>query len=173
MPEYFRLSVRPHTPINAASRDMREFLRDLRWTPGVREDVPTLEWLSPKPPKFDWVWNTTASRLFSSRARDVFEASSVPADRLQWLPGDVVTPDGERTRYWVMHFTEHLDIFEDTFQGSRGLPLGWVISRSKVADLRIFTTPAQPEGFKVADEVHTAIREAGLTGFVSSALPVH
>ena len=172
MSDYFGLGVKPHTPVDSTSRDMREYLRGLRWEPGVREDVPLLEWLSPAPPRFDWVWNTTATRLFSSRAREVFEASSVPADRLQWLPGDVVKPAGERVRHWVMHFTEHLDIFEETVRGPRGLPMGSVISRSKVGNLRIFAAPAQPEGFTVADEVLAAIRAAGLTGFVSAPRPV-
>lgn len=131
--------------------------------------MPHLEFPSPEPPMLDWLPDTTSRRVLSSRAREVLEAVAGADDHLQWLPADVVTPDGAHVRYWVMHFTETPDIYdrERTDFGPSGLPMRWVVSRSKVVGRRIFAPPFLGEVFVVDDGVRAAIDAAALTGFAS------
>ncbi|NTW42027.1 MAG: hypothetical protein HGA44_19465 [Cellulomonadaceae bacterium] len=142
--------------------------------PGVRASIPALEWQLPSTTSFDWLWNVQAARLLSDRFRQVLEPFLGAEDHIQWLPARVVTRDGEPLPYWVAHFPEPLDIYDDsrTQFGPSGIPFPgrWTLSPTKVAGHHVFVPPSAVDLLIVTAPVAMAIRAAELTGLEITTL---
>lgn len=127
---------------------------------GYIEEPPELgwSWSSPKPVG-DLVLTVDGIRLVSPRMREVFDAHLGPADEIQWLPATVTLADGTRSPSWVPHFPVHhnlLDREHSTF-GPSGLPILYVLSRSKLAGHAVTVLPNHPLSTIVSTTVVDAL----------------
>jgi hypothetical protein len=134
-------------------------------------DPPTLSWNWEAPYPFpDWVLTADTIRVFSPRMADVIRAHLGPRDEIQWLEGTVVLPDGTAHPHEVPHFLSYPDVLDSdaTTWGPSGLPIRWVLSRSKLAGLRLFAREGSAGPVVVDDVMLTALQAASLTGFTAT-----
>ncbi|NKY39073.1 hypothetical protein [Cellulomonas septica] len=176
MTGYSWISVDMRALAHPSGETHRRFLSKLNFEPGWREDVPTLAWTLSEPGRPDWVSTIELARLVSDRTRAVLEPLLGPEDRVQWLPATLTTSEGEVLPYWVMHFPEPFDPYDErrTVRGPSGLPLpgGAVVSRARAAGHDVVAPPLEVSSLFVSDRVLMAMLDARLTGWDCRIAPV-
>lgn len=170
MTDYFEVAQQDSDDARTIARvlghDSRVFRQRSR-APGVIEHPPALSWSWSAPaPLMDWVPTVDSVRAFSPRMADLIRRHLGPRDRVQWLPGTVITADGVDHPYEVPHFPEYPDMYDDeaTELGPSGLPIRWVLSRSKLEGLHFFARPRAAGPVLVVDTLLDAMQAAMLTG---------
>lgn len=120
----------------------------------------------------DYLANSSAWRLCSQRLRALLDSNRGDRDVLQWLPVSVVDAAGVDLRYWVLHFPEVPDVIHKTrsvFSGS--VLVKACIDTGLAAGHRVFTLSRYGDYLVVADQVKTAVTQAGCTGIEFSRMP--
>lgn len=111
--------------------------------------------------------------LCSERFREALEKARGPRDRLQWLPAWVTSEDGERRRYWVLHFPERpFVIDEDRSVFWNGRIMKGVIDTNKMRDRHVIASPdGSLTSFVVSDTARNVIIDAGCEGLDFEPFP--
>lgn len=133
--------------------------------PGVFVDPPVTEWFWGTPgPVPDWP--AASVRLFSTRMADIVARHLSATDRVQWLPAAVVSPEGTHHDFHIPHFVERPEVLdrEASSWGPSGLPIRWVLSRSKIAGRSFFPSHDFAKNVVVDEALLAALRAADLTG---------
>lgn len=172
MTEYYELSPTHSVDARNAARagDHPHGFRYLMRDAGFIADVPELSWTWVAPFPFpDWVLTNDTIRVFSPRMADVVRAHLGPRDRVQWLHGTVITPDGQAHSHEVPHFPEHPDIYdmEATTWGPSGLPIRWVLARHKLDGLHFFARERSAGPVIAHHSLVDALQRAGITGITA------
>ncbi|QHT57066.1 hypothetical protein GXP71_13910 [Cellulomonas sp. H30R-01] len=169
MTGYSWISVDMRALARPSEETSRAFLRELRFTPGWREDVPTLAWTMPETGAPDWVSTIELARLVSDRARAAVEPLLGTEDCVQWLPATLTTYEGDTLAYWVMHFPEPFDPYDErrTVRGPSGIPLPGraVVSRARTAGRDVIAPQLEAASLLVSDRMLTGMLDARLTGW--------
>ena len=121
----------------------------------------------------DYLANTYAFRLCSSRLRDIIEAGRGKDDVIQWLPTVVTRHDGVDLPYWILHFPE----VPMVLNAARSVMAGPMIVKAcldarLVAGHQVLSFPNDSVRLVVASEVKGAIEGAGCSGMKFSKIPV-
>lgn len=176
--EYFELS---ELGSSDASRVAKPISHD--WTvqhrleaPGRLTDPPELTWAwqSSRHPPTDMVFTVDGVRLISPLVRQIFDDHLGADDDIQWLPGTVVTPDGERLPHWVPHFPVHHDLLDAgrTSYGPSGLPIRYVLSADRLHGHGVTVIAGSSVTYVVSRPVADALRAAGATGIRITPAPL-
>lgn len=100
--------------------------------------------------------------MCSERMRRVLDQLASPVDVLQWLPAWVTGANGERRRYWVLHFPTRLDVVcYDPTQHPSGTMIP-IVFLDRVGNRQVFASSnGSQHHFVVTDPVRQALLDAG------------
>ena len=120
----------------------------------------------------DYVANSFAWRLCSTKLRDLLDRSRAAIDEIQWLPTTVTLPDGAELPFWVLHFPDAADVIDKSKSVMSGPVLVKAhLDRRLIDGHRLFGFPNESVGVIVADDIRRGIVAAGCTGMTFSKVP--
>jgi len=102
----------------------------------------------------------------SREFRDVVEPLLSAEDEIQWIDAPFTGLDRVEHEYFIPHFPSTFDMYDETYTdwGPSGLPIRWVLSRTKLDRHSVFAPFGVGVVMIVRDDVATAMKAEGLTG---------
>lgn len=120
----------------------------------------------------DYLANSFAWRLCSTKLRDLLDKSHAAVDGIQWLSTRVTLPDGAELPFWVLHFPDAADVVDKSKSVMAGPVLVKAhLDRRLVDGHRLFGFPNESVRVVVADDIRRGIVAAGCTGMTFSRVP--
>jgi hypothetical protein len=120
----------------------------------------------------DYLANSFAWRLCSTKLRDLFDKSRAAIDGIQWLPTRVILPDGAELPFWVLHFPDAPDVIDKSKSVMAGPDLVKAHLDRRLGDgHRLFGFPNESVRVVVADNIRRGIAAAACTGMTFSRVP--
>jgi len=167
---YIHWVDRPNLAV-ASAPDDREQDRRLRAAGPVRDWKAVRFELGPGELP-DYLANSFAWRLCSTKLRDLLDRSRAPIDEIQWLPTTVTLPDGGELPFWVLHFPDAAEVINKSKSVMSGPVLVKAhLDRRLVDGHQLFGFPNESVRVIVADDIRRGIVAAACTGMSFSRVP--
>ncbi|WP_426561939.1 hypothetical protein ACPPVT_16000 [Angustibacter sp. McL0619] len=174
--DFRELSVEFSSGTASAREDddvVREFSYRLQFRDGLVEDPPQLSWQFDRADPPGVVWTDWAVRLVSPAVKQILSAHAGPRDVIQWMPAALTDASGREAEYWTPHFPVWHDVLHEelTEIGSSGLPMRWVLDRSKLDGLAVFIVPRMTSHVVVRQDVADLLSAARVGGYSEQRAP--
>jgi len=118
----------------------------------------------------DWVWALGSGQVLSPAFKKLLDENTGENDVIQWVPFPVLSGSETTLEYWMPHFPEWRDIFNQPIPRDGGIPFGVGMSASKSEGVRVARVPRTITGVIVDSDLMRAIKNLGLTGFRARAM---
>jgi hypothetical protein len=167
---YIHWADRPNLAVASAPDDLEQDRR-------LRAGGPVTDWKAVRfelgPGELaDYLANSFAWRLCSTKLRDLLDKSRAAIDGIQWLPTTVTLPDGTELPFWVLHLPNAADVIDKSKSVIAGPVLVKAhLDRRLVDGHRLFGFPNDSVRVIVADDIRRRIMAAACTGMTFSRVP--